>query len=125
MNNHLTKLLNRVPAVLRNRYMLTVVVFIIWISFFDNNNLIGRYRDMASLKQLKRDREYYSNRIYEDTRKLNELKTSNDNLEKFAREEYFMKRANEDIFVIVTEKEEKQKKHGPGDRKRFFIFREP
>lgn len=126
MNDLLTRLLNRVPPVLKNRYLLTVVIFFIWILFFDNNNLIGRYQDMAALKQLKRDREYYSNRIDEDTRKLNELKTSNENLEKFAREEYFMKRDNEDIFVIVKEKDEKQKQKErvPG-RRRFLIFQGP
>ena len=126
MNDLLTRLLNRVPPVLKNRYLLTVVIFLIWILFFDNNNLIGRYQDMAALKQLKRDKEYYSNRIDEDTRKLNELKTSNENLEKFAREEYFMKRDNEDIFVIVKEKDEKQKQKErvPG-RRRFLIFQGP
>jgi cell division protein FtsB len=100
-----------------------VVIFAVWLLFFDNNNLIERYRDIAALKQLKRDREYFTNRIEEDTRKLNELKTSNENLEKFAREEYLMKKENEDIFIIVTEEEEK--KNRAEGRKRFLIFQEP
>lgn len=63
---------------------------------------------MANLRQLQRDRDYYTNRIDEDRRKLNELKTDNENLEKFAREQYLMKKDDEDLFIIVTEKEEKE-----------------
>jgi cell division protein FtsB len=123
MNDLLTRLIGRVPPVLRNRYLITTVVFVVWLIFFDNNNLVERYRDIADLKQLKRDREYFTNRIEEDTRKLNELKTSNENLEKFAREEYLMKKDNEEIFIVVTEKEEK--KNRARGRKRFLIFQEP
>ena len=57
---------------------------------------------MKDLKQLARDKEYYLNRIEEDKRKLNELKTNNDNLEKFAREQYHMKKPNEDLYIIVS-----------------------
>ena len=123
MNDLLTRLIGRVPPVLRNRYLIATVIFAVWLIFFDNNNLIERFRDIAALKQLKRDREYFTNRIEEDTRKLNELKTSNENLEKFAREEYLMKKDNEDIFIIVTEEEEK--KNSARDRRRFLIFQEP
>jgi cell division protein FtsB len=123
MNDLLSRFIERVPPLLRNRYLLTAVIFAVWLLFFDNNNLIERYRDIAALKQLKRDREYFSNRIEEDSRKLNELKTSNENLEKFAREEYLMKKENEDIFIIVSEDDEK--KNRPKVRKRFLIFQEP
>jgi cell division protein FtsB len=49
------------------------------------------------------EKQYYLERIEEDSRRLNELKTDRDNLEKFAREQYFMKKENEDVFVIVEE----------------------
>ncbi len=95
--------INKIPPVLRNRYFLTVLVFLVWIILFDNNNLVNRYRYMKNLRQLESDREYFMERIEEDRRKLNELKTSDENLEKFAREEYFMKKDNEDIYIIVDE----------------------
>ena len=62
---------------------------------------------MKNLRQLEKDRDYYKERIEEDRRKLNELKTSSDNLEKFAREQYFMKKDDEDIYIIVNEDGEK------------------
>lgn len=103
MNDFIRGNINKIPPVLRNRYFLTVLVFLVWIILFDNNNLVNRYRYMKNLRQLENDREYYMERIEEDSRKLNELKTSDENLEKFAREEYFMKKDNEDIYIIVDE----------------------
>lgn len=101
MKDFIRAYINRIPPLLRNRYMLTVLVFLVWIMLFDNNNLVNRYRYMKNLRQLENDREYYMERIEEDRRKLNELKTSDENLEKFAREEYFMKKDNEDIYIII------------------------
>ncbi|MFO7851835.1 MAG: FtsB family cell division protein [Bacteroidota bacterium] len=103
MNDSLKVLLNRIPPILKNRYFLTLVVFLVWIMLFDNNNLIDRYHYLKNLRQLEKDKKYYQERIEEDRRKLNELKTSDENLEKFAREQYFMKKENEDIYIIVDE----------------------
>ncbi|HUS87197.1 MAG TPA: septum formation initiator family protein [Bacteroidales bacterium] len=110
MNEFLTKFYHKLPPFLRNKYILTIILFLIWVILFDNNNLIDRYHDLKNLKQLEKDKEYYLNRIEEDTRKLNELKTSDETLEKFAREQYHMKKDDEDIYIIVTEKEERVKK---------------
>mgnify|MGYP005838162247 CR=1 FL=1 len=110
MKNILSRIYDRLPGFLRNKYIIAVVLFIIWILLFDNNNLIDRFHDIKALKQLQKDKEYYSNRIEEDRRKLNELRTDNENLEKFAREEYHMKKDDEDIFIIVTEEEDKEEK---------------
>lgn len=107
MNEFFRSLYNRIPPIFRNRYFLTLLAFLVWIIIFDNNNLIQRYHYMKNLRQLEKDRDYYKERIEEDRRKLNELKTSSDNLEKFAREQYFMKKDNEDIYIIVNEDGEK------------------
>ncbi len=110
MKNLLSRIYYKLPRFLRNKYIIALVLFIIWILLFDNNNLIDRFHDLKSLKQLQKDREYYTNRIEEDRRKLNELRTDNENLEKFAREEYYMKKDDEDIFIIVTEEQDKEEK---------------
>ncbi|MEZ5001012.1 MAG: hypothetical protein R2727_10460 [Bacteroidales bacterium] len=69
MNNFISRLYNSLPGFIRNRYLLTIIVFFIWILLFDNNNLIDRYHDMATLRQLQRDRDYYTSRIEEDREK--------------------------------------------------------
>src|SRR5271165_5402827 len=83
---------------LKNKFTLTMIVFVGWISFFDQNNMIDRIQNMNQLHQLEKDKIYFTNKIKENTTKLNELQTDSKNLEKFAREQYLMKKDNEDIF---------------------------
>ncbi len=98
---------DKLPPVLRNRYLLTFIIFILWILLFDSNNLIARYKELKELSKLKVDKEYYTKRIEVDKRKLHELKTDNQNLEKFAREQYRMKKPDEDLYIILTPKEDR------------------
>jgi len=102
------KFIDRIPASFRNKYVLTILFFLIWIILLDSNNLISRFRDMRELSRLKSDREYYLNKIEEESRKLRELKTDNDNLEKFAREQYRMKKPDEDLYIIMTPREDRK-----------------
>lgn len=102
------KFIDKVPPVLRNKYILTIIIFILWVLLLDSNNLISRHKELKDLKKLKADREYYLKRIEEDKRKLYELKTSNRNLEKFAREEYRMKKPEEDLYIILTPSENRR-----------------
>lgn len=102
------KFIDKVPPVLRNKYILTIIIFILWVLLLDSNNLISRNKELKNLKKLKADREYYIKRIEEDKRKLYELKTSDRNLEKFAREEYRMKRPDEDLYIILTPAENRR-----------------
>lgn len=85
---------------LKNKYILALMVFFVWILFFDQNNLIDRFVTQRNIRQLERDKNYFIERIRQDSTRLKELKTDNENLEKYAREQYFMKRENEDIFII-------------------------
>lgn len=96
------------PSWMKNRYIITILIFLIWIVFLDPNNLISRVRDVRARNRLVHEREYYLKRIEEDRRKLEELRTSDENLEKFAREQYRMKKPDEDLFIIVTPDEERK-----------------
>lgn len=75
----------------------------IWLLFFDQNNLLDRRKYVNEYKQLLKDREYYLEKIEEDKKRLEELQTNDENLEKFAREQYLMKKDGEDIFIIREE----------------------
>jgi len=100
--------IEKIPPVLRNKYILTIVIFVVWLLLFDSNNLITRYKEMRELHKLKTDREYYIKKIESDRKKLHELKTDNQNLEKFAREQYRMKKADEDLYIILTPSEDRK-----------------
>lgn len=99
---------DKIPPVFRNKYILTIIIFIVWIVLLDSNDLITRYKEMRELYKLKIDREYYAKRIKEDKQKIHELKTDNHNLEKFAREQYHMKKSDEDLYIILTPSEDRK-----------------
>jgi cell division protein DivIC len=88
---------------LKNKYILSLLIFFLWMLFFDQNNLLERRKLNKEYDLLLQEREYYMKKIKEDRKRIKELKTDNENLEKFAREQYLMKRDNEDIFIIVEE----------------------
>jgi cell division protein FtsB len=92
-----------VLPLLKNKYTLTLLIFLGWVSFFDQNNLMERIKNLNQLHQLEKDELYYSGKIRSDSAQLYELKTNRENLEKFAREQYLMKKKNEDIFIIVND----------------------
>jgi len=88
---------------MKTRYALTFGAFIIWMMFFDQHNMIRQIELRAELYQLESDREYYQEEIISIKEDLDELLSDNSKLEKFAREKYFMKKPNEEIFVFVAE----------------------
>jgi len=106
------KYADKIPSFLKNKYFLTLSVFIVWLLLLDTNNLIERYGQMSELKKLEREREYYIKKIEEDRSKLNQLKTDNKNLERFAREQYMMKKKDEDLYIILTPQEDRQIRKG-------------
>lgn len=85
---------------LKNKYLLALLIFFVWIMFFDQNNLLDRFISQRHIRQLEKDKLYFQERIRQDSIRMNELRTNNENLEKFAREQYLMKRENEEIFII-------------------------
>jgi cell division protein FtsB len=101
--NTALKVWKKVLPFAKNKFILTILIFIVWLLFFDRNNLIDRVKELNHLRQLEKDKVYYLERIDKDSKRLEQLKTNNKNLEKFAREQYLMKKDNEDIFVIVEE----------------------
>lgn len=87
---------------LMNKYTITLLIFLVWLAFFDRNSLVGKRQLRGKIATLKKEKAYYQNKIEEDNRKMKELLSNKDNLEKFAREQYLMKNKNEDIFVILN-----------------------
>ena len=90
---------------LKNKYVLTILVFTIWILFFDQNNMVDRMEMSGDIRQLEADKGYYMEQIEKDSTRFHELTTDKDNLEKYAREQFLMKKKNEDVFVVIEEKE--------------------
>lgn len=89
--------------ILRNKFVLTVLIFGVWILLFDQNNLLDRFKQMNRLNSLNKEKAYYSKKIEQDQRRMQELESNKEDLEKFARETYLMKKDNEDVFVVIEQ----------------------
>jgi len=88
---------------LKNKYFITVIVLFTWMLFFDRYDLIYQYKLRRDLRKLQSEKSYYLEQIEEINKINDEVFTSDESLEKFAREKYLMKRDNEDIFLIIKE----------------------
>lgn len=77
-----------------------MLLFFAYLIFFDDHNLIKRFQTKQEIKQLEQEYEFYNNEIQTDKTKIHQLKKDSVFLEKFAREKYYMKRNNEDVFIM-------------------------
>jgi cell division protein FtsB len=100
-------MLKKTLQIIKNKYFITILVFSIWMTAIDKNNIISQIKLSNELGDLQRKKEYYLKEIDKDKQAIYELNTNINTLEKFAREKYLLKRENEDIFIIVREKSEK------------------
>jgi cell division protein FtsB len=108
MNLKLSLNMKRAVDLLKNKFFLVAVVFVVWMLFFDKNDLYSQYEQRQQLSKLEQERDFYTKETAQVSKDLDELTSNPAKLEKFAREKYLMKKANEDVFVIVkeTKKEE-------------------
>ncbi len=67
---------------------------------FDSSNWVEMLAAKRRIKSLEEEKVYYLQKIEEDKKKIKELRTNAENLEKFAREQYLMKKPNEDNFIV-------------------------
>ena len=83
-----------------NFYILFTVGFVVWMSFFDSNDIYSQIQMKKKIEKLETDKIYYQQQMQELTKEMKELQTSPDQLEKFAREKYRMKKPKEDVFIL-------------------------
>jgi cell division protein FtsB len=93
--------MNRIPKIFKNFYFIAGFIFLIWMVFLDNNDLISQLRLSTKYSDLEKEKEYYQEKIKEIEIDRQGLLSDEDLLEKFARERYLMKKENEDLFIVV------------------------
>ena len=87
----------------KNIMWIVGVLFVVWITFFDDFSLIDRFEKMSKLHELRENEKYYEQENLENSTRLEELMSGKEQLEKFAREQYYMKEDDEDIFIVILE----------------------
>jgi cell division protein FtsB len=94
---------------LANRYILVLIFFVIWVLFLDNYSYLDHRVLDNEIDEIEDNINYYKTEIKKDSASIKHLK-NNDRVEKYAREKYFMKRDNEDIYIIEFEDDKKAEK---------------
>lgn len=90
-----------------SKYSLAIAGFVVWMMFFDRNDMISQYEYRTEVNKLRLEKDFYVTETASVKKDLAELDSNLNTIEKFAREKYFMKKDNEDIFIIVKGEEKK------------------
>lgn len=85
--------------ILGNRYVIVLVFFTVWMLFLDNTSYLEHRILNKQLNELEDNKKYYEGEIRKDSENIKLLKNP-DQIEKYAREKYYMKRDSEDIYII-------------------------
>jgi cell division protein FtsB len=98
----LQQLLDRVPKPLKNRYILVIIGFMVWMLVFDKHDVLTQVKLQSTVNKMRQDREMYKEKIEEAKQERLDLEV---NKEQFAREQYYMKKRGEDVFIIEETEE--------------------
>ncbi len=91
---------------INNKYFYTGLAFVIWMVFFDQESFTDQLRLSQSLGNLDKQKEFYLEEIDKNNHAIDVLTNDTAQLETFAREKYYMKKDNEEVFVIINEEKE-------------------
>ncbi len=91
---------------LKNKYFIATTFILVWMLFLDRNNWIHQYNKYNKLQEMKAEKAYYKQKIKETREARKELMKNSESLERFAREEYFMKKPDEELYIITNPKKE-------------------
>ncbi len=97
----------RIPAWLKNKYLLAGIAFLVWIVFFDDNDIPSTITRLKMDSKLEQTKMHLNKQIANTQKDLYLLKTNPQTIEKFARESYMMKKDNEDLFIVTPPVESK------------------
>jgi cell division protein DivIC len=93
---------NKWFRILSNRYFIIISFFVVWMVFFDANSLLIHRELNKEIRELENNSEYFQKEISKDKEFIEKL-NDDEELEKFAREQYYLKKENEEIFLIEVD----------------------
>ncbi|WP_111591701.1 FtsB family cell division protein [Chitinophaga dinghuensis] len=91
----------KMPRLLKNFFFITGGAFVLWVAFLDKTNLMYQYQFSAEESKLEAQKAFFISEIKKTKEEQQELLSSPEKLEKFAREKYYMKKDNEDLFILT------------------------
>lgn len=94
--------------VFRNKYVIALTSFIVFMLFIDHNDMFLQLKRQQQLKELIASKKFYEKQIQQTRKNLSDLQNNPAALEKYAREKYFLKRDNEDLFIVSSSTDTKK-----------------
>ena len=95
-------------GLLKNKYVLSIIVFVIWIAFCDRNDLFTQFERKQEFNKLQESANFYEKEIAGTRKELTDLNNDPAVLEKLAREKFYLKRNNEEVFIVTDTVSEKK-----------------
>ena len=104
MKNPLKKTIEKKPwlKIISNKYLLILLLFGTWMLFLDNYSYMDQRVLNKQIEELQNNKKYYQDEIRKDKENIKLLKNQ-DQVEKYAREKYYMKKDSEDIYIVEFE----------------------
>jgi cell division protein FtsB len=90
-----------ISKIVINKYFITLLVFVIYMIFFDDHNIRKRQQQEEEMLRLEKEKEFYQKEISKNLETEKLLNSDTILLEKIAREQYYMKKPNEDVFLFA------------------------
>ena len=82
---------------LLNKYIMAAFIFIVWLLFFDQYSIGNQIALSRTIQDISKEQQYFSEELQKTLQQQEEL---SNNLEKYAREKYFMKKPGEEIYLV-------------------------
>ncbi|MBK8609763.1 MAG: septum formation initiator family protein [Chitinophagaceae bacterium] len=101
------KYINRIPSWLKNKYLITIAFFAVWMLFIDQKDVLSDFERRSKLEELEKSQQHLKQLISASRQELDLLKNNAESIEKYAREKYMMKKDNEDLFIVKSPPENK------------------
>jgi len=102
------KFLAFLPKFTKSFYFIIAILFLIWMFFFDSNDFITQYQRLEHLKNLEEEKVFYKQEIKNIEQKNQRILNNNATLERFGRENYFLKKSKEDLYIIAKKPKKQQ-----------------
>jgi len=84
-----------------NKYTITLVAFAVWMILFDSSSILSRMKYREKLNSLKQEKQFFLEEIRKDSILSQKLLSDSTEIEKFARENYLMKKDKEDVYLVI------------------------
>lgn len=87
-----------------NKYLIVSLLFIVWMVFFDQNSWFIHKELDKEVQDLTKAQKVYQEKLEKETIQIHQMKTNASEIERVAREKHYLKKENEDVFIIETQK---------------------